>query len=147
MKTQTIVTEVTHEELVNLLSTALCGSEWLNMGTSLTGEDASPDERDASNEDHLARILLEGKKITVIDYNAEDKDEFYGDLPHVWVNSSMMYDVTLEDIKRGIAKALDSNTDAIDCIRDLTTDEGCNLDNPEAEEIMQWILFGEVIYG
>ena len=148
MKTKTIITEITHDDLVNLFSTATYGSNYFDMakkkkdyyGTELE------DENDC-REDTWAKILLSGKPVYVYDYYSEE--ESYGDKPHKWNEDkeAMRYTITLEDIKVGIQKCLDSDNDYLQkCARDLI-DGGYDLDLPEAEAILQVIVFGELIYG
>jgi len=146
MKIETKVTEITHDDLVILLSTASEGSNWLVF--SYKKEDYAPLKSDGDYfEDKLAKILLAGKSIEVNDYYAEG--EHYGHLPFKLLedDNCVCYDLTLKDIEKGLEKALSSNTYIADYVRHIYQDNGCNLDQPEAEAIMQWIVFGEEIYG
>lgn len=150
MKTKTTISGITHEDLVNLSSTALYGSaifdtsynkeEYLDL-TDKCDEDCI--------EDKLARLLLAGKSIVVSDLYAEDERDKYGTLPAKWdkVKGSMNYALTLEDIKKGIELALNSGNEYHrDCAMHLI-DGGYDFDLPEAEAILQIIVFGEEIYG
>ena len=148
MKTKTIITEITHDDLVNLLSTATYGSSYFYVmkkkkdyyGTELE------DENDC-REDALAKILLAGKPVYVLDFYSEGVA--YGNLPHEWdeKRGAMKYTVTLEDIKNGILKALANGCLDSDCAYDLINDDACDLDLTEAENLLQIITFGEAIYG
>lgn len=148
MKTKTIITEINHDDLVNLLSTATYGSSYFDVvkkkkdyyGTELE------DENDC-REDALAKILLAGKPVYVLDYYSEE--EAYGNLPHEWdeKRGAMKYTVTLEDIKNGLQKALDNGGWDAECASDLINDNSYNLDLTEAENLLQIITFGETIYG
>ena len=148
MKTKTIITEITHEDLVNLFSTATYGSSYFEVvkkkkdyyGTELE------DENDC-REDTWSKILLSGKAVYVLDYYSEE--EAYGNLPHEWDErrEAMKYTVTLEDIKNGLEKALDNGGWDEKCARDLIDDNSYNLDLPEAENLLQIITFGKAIYG
>ena len=150
MKTKTIITEINHDDLVDLFSTATYGSSYFDVvkkkkdyyGTEL--EDAND-----CREDAWAKILLAGKPVYVLDYYSEDEDEAYGNLPHKWDNKrgAMKYTVTLEDIKKGLQKALDNGGWDADCAFDLINDDSCDLDLTEAENLLQIITFGEAIYG
>lgn len=144
MKTKTVVTDVTQEDLVNLLSTAHYGSDWL----SIDYKAGNNTNHKGCFEENLANILLEGKKISFIDFNAEDEGNFYGNLPHKWNESEggMYYDVTLEDIKTGIGKAFDNGGFENQCANNLAH-EPENLDLYDAEALMQMCVFGELIYG
>ena len=69
MKTKTIITEINHDDLVNLFSTATYGSSYFDVfkkkkdyyGTELE------DENDC-REDTWAKVLLSGKPVYVFDY-------------------------------------------------------------------------------
>ena len=148
MKTRTIIESLEHDELVNLFSTATYGSQWLTIkkkksdyyGTELEDEDDC-------REDIWAKILLSGKPVFAYDYYAEDEEDFFGSLPHVFKNGGMRYTLTLDDIKNGLQKCLDGNDGYLKrCALDLAT-EASSFDLEEAEALMQFILFGEVVYG
>ena len=148
MKTKTIITEINHDDLVNLFSTATYGSDYFDVvkkkkdyyGTELE------DENDC-REDVWAKILLAGKPVYVLDYYSEEV--FYGNLPHEWdeKRGAMKYTVTLEDIKNGLQKALDNGGWDAECANDLINEKSYNLDLTEAENLLQIITFGETIYG
>lgn len=147
MKVKTVITEITHDDLVNLLCTATYSSSFFDVvkkkkdyyGTELE------DENDC-REDTWAKILLAGKPVYVLDYYSEE--EAYGELPHVWDErlAAMKYTVTIEDIKNGLQKALESKGWDFKCAMDLINEEG-DFDLTEAENLLQIITFGEAIYG
>lgn len=147
MKVKTIITEITHDDLVNLLCTATYGSSFFDVvkskkdyyGTELE------DENDC-REDTWAKVLLSGKPVYVLDYYSEEA--VYGKLPHVWDErlAAMKYTVTIEDIKNGLQKALESRGWDFKCAMDLINEEG-DFDLTEAENLLQIITFGEAIYG
>lgn len=147
MKTKTIITEITHDDLVNLLSTATYGSSYFYVmkkkkdyyGTELE------DENDF-REDALAKILLAGRPVYVLDFYSEEVA--YGKLPREWdeKHCAMKYTVTLEDIKKGLQKAIDNGGWDAKCAFDLINDDSCDLDLIEAENLLQIITFGEAIY-
>ena len=148
MKLISTISEITHDDLVNLFSTATYGSNYFAVakkkkdyyGTEL--EDAND-----CREDTWAKILLSGKPVYVRDYYSEE--EFYGNLPHEWdeKRGAMKYTVTLEDIKKGLQKAIDNGGWDAKCAFDLINDDSCDLDLTEAENLLQIITFGEAIYG
>ena len=148
MKTQTIITDITHEDLVDLLSTATYGSEYIDIAWVYQQEYLNSKKEGDSREDVYARMLLNGYKIEVRDYYAEDETDFYGNLHHEWnaMDECMVYHVGIEDIKKGIAKSLDMGGWEAECAQHLIS-EPEQLDLTEAEAIMQVIVFGEVIYG
>ena len=152
MKTKTIITDLTQEDLVNLLCTATYGSNWLSCyapdrdGVEITESDCA--------EDVWAKCLLAGKKISCIDYYA-DEGEYYGTLEHeTEEDGQTTYHVSLQDIINGLQKCADGTfTESEEygewiskCFRNFQNG-GYDMDNPEAEALMQIILFGELIYG
>lgn len=150
MKTKTIITEITHEDIVNLLSTGLYGSQFLGVDYSVGDyrKIPNPDEYDCI-EDKCAKLLLNGKSIVIYDMYAEDEEDFHGELYHSWDsdNETMDYTVKLSDIKKGIEKAIDNGGWDAECAFDLINDDSCNLDLNEAENLLQIITFGKAIYG
>lgn len=148
MKTKTIITDITKEDLSTLFATTY-GSSWLSMaipyGSYKGTELEDPKDYPA---DKLAKVLLAGKKVYVHDYYAEGVA--YGKLQHEDEEDYMRYELTLEDIKNNLAEAIDNRQEEglIRCyIEDWIKDDGINLDLPAAENIMQYIVFGELIYG
>ena len=155
MKTKTIIEELNHEDLVDFLSTALYGSNIFSCSYSKeTYEKYCEVSDNDCIEDKMAKLLLRGDEISIGDMYAEsDDDTNESTLAHEWddVHEIMWYDVTLDDIKRGIQKCLDGagngdNAYLRSCAMDFINGEG-DMDLPKAEAIMQVILWGELIYG
>lgn len=149
MKTKTIISDINFEDLVDLFSTALYGSQKFCAYYNKSDYEKCPDKNDGDcYEDKLARILLNGGTVVVFDLYAEMDGDFYGDLPHKWneKHEVMGYTLRLKDIEVGIQKAIDNGGWSAECARDLVNHEDGNLVLQEAEEVMQWILFGESIY-
>ena len=133
---------VTHEELVNLFSTAFYDNE--NMGAHYDRHelDQIPEDQREGNcfEDHLADMILNGKSIQIIDYAAEGED--YGDLPHhpsEYDREVIIYDITLKDILEGLSSEVN-----FQMMKEVQSGEG---DMFTAYGLMQRIVFGEEIYG
>ena len=148
MKMEITITEITHDELVSLISTATYGSSFVRV-YSKNGEDYRQlKHENDSKEDVYAKILLAGKPIIFADDYAEDECDFYGNLPHTWDNffGIMEYELTLKDIELGIAEALKNGDWGAKCAMDLINGDG-NFDLSEAEYLMQIIVFNEAIYG
>ena len=161
MKTKTTITEITHDDIVNLLSTGLYGSQFLGVDYSVGDyrKIPNPDEYDCI-EDKCAKLLLNGKSIVIYDMYAEDEEDFHGKLYHSWDsdNKTMDYTITLSDIKKGLQKCLDGTfkvNDGCDeeisymrkCVANLIDSENGDLDLYEAQNILQVIVFGQIIYG
>lgn len=150
MKTKTIVTEITRDDLINLFSTACYGSNFLGIEYDNEGEYINHREDGDCYEEIFAKMLLDGCKVEIRDYYAEDEDEFYGNLPHKWNEDDgcMVYVVGLDDIADGIARALDNGGWDAKCANGLINIDDCpDFDLPAAENLMQVIVFGEAIYG
>ena len=162
MKTKTTITEITHDDLVNLLSTATCGSSWLETWTPAEIREKLGIEPGDCREDIQAKALLSHEVIVATDNYAEG--EKYGE--HLSTiedpddeGSPVNYYLVLDHIKDGIAAALDgtfkANDDAeIDfaatCARQFIED--CrgfcsDFDITAADALMQIIMFNEIIYG
>lgn len=156
MKTQTIISELTHDDLVNLFSTATYGSNYLGAGYSF-----SPDLEECETlEDAIAESLLKGRTVRVTDFQAEGS--VFGSLAHEIDSDdeSVTYTVTLDDIKNGLAKAADgtfksSSIEFAHSERDFAKrafnafadEESCDFDLTYGDCLMQIILFNEIIYG
>ena len=149
MKAEIKITDITHDDLVNLLSTASEGTFWLGLNyDSIEYNELSKEKKHGiCIEDKMADLLLAGKSVELYDMYSEDEEDFYGTLPHRYdEDGDMRYEVTLEDIKRGLEKAYKDDY-LRECLNNLINDDSYNLDQPQAESLVQCILFGELIYG
>lgn len=161
MKTKTVISDINHEDLVDFLSTALYGSNFFGADYDVETYNNCPDKKeDDCYEDKMARILINGGKITVFDMYAEDEDDFYGNLTHSWdcEKRTMDYTVSLYDLKEGFQKCLDGTfkvNDGCDeeipymkkCMNNLINHDEGDLDLPQAENILQCCVFGQIVYG
>lgn len=147
MKINVEIREVSHENLVDLLSTALYGNHrWCADYDIDTYNKNIEGKEDWCFEDKLAAMLIHGYPIQISDMYAEDKDDFYGKLIHRYdeVNGCMDYDVYMSDIIAGLKKAWDKG-EAVKVL-DLAN-EPENLDMWDADILLQYIVFGDYIYG
>lgn len=163
MKTQVTITEITQEDLVDFLSTAFYGSNYLSADYD---EDAKI-ERDDDDcyEDIMAKILLSGGAIQVTDGYAEGA--VYGDLSCRVEDDedlNVTYNVTLQDIKDGLEAAANGTFNAGEndeytpdwrdrniefakrSFNALTWNER-EWDALTADCLMQIILFDQIVYG
>lgn len=158
METSTTISNITHEEIVNLLSTALYGSTYMSADYNREKYKRLFKEGDCY-EDKMARILLEGGAITVTDGYAQDEDEVWSKKGR-WNKDleEAQYTITLKDIEEGLQKALDGtfklNEGCEDSERSwarrVVTDmmsEYPAFDYFDADMIMQIIMFGKIVYG
>ena len=155
MKTKTTITELSHDDLVDLFSTALYGSSYLG---AYYDEEIEHDDKDCF-EDILANILLHDGSITITDYFAVGC--VYGSLPHgIDEDENVAYLVTYDDIKRGLERAADGTFNAGDdkwteqtkrsarvSFDSFMDEDRCSFDLVRADILMQIILFDEIIYG
>ena len=139
------VSDLTHDELVDLFSTATYGSSW--MCSSAENARELVEDNDC-REDVWAKALLDGREIVVSDYYAEG--EKYGNLPCVidpLDGDCANYTVTLKDIENGLKKCFNHEDAYIrEYAEHFRAGDG-DMDLEEAETIMQIIVFGEHIYG
>lgn len=161
MKTRTIVTEITHEDLVNLLSTALYDSTMFDAHYNRDRYRKLPEvingeAKDDCYEDRLARMLTHRWPVWIHDLNAEDEDEYYGNLMHEYVDGTMQYCVNMEDVVRGLQRCADGTFKANDeqektfvstAFARMMDEEGAEFDQADAEALLQVIVFNELIYG
>lgn len=137
MKTEIKVTELTHDELVNLLSTALYGSSWFAASyDSKVYEKLTKKEGDCF-EDALADMLLSGNKITITDYCAEG--ESYSKRCVSFDGEDAEYEVTLKDFLRTA-----STKSGFKLVEEVLDGDG---DYWTADAFLQRVVFGKEIYG
>ena len=134
MKVNIKLLELTHEELSDIITTAFYDNP--NMAVDYEG---TPSIIHDCFEDNVAQVLLDGGTILVTEQAQEDGDT-YGDLPKYVDNDGYItYKVTLENILKGA-----SNQECLRMIEDIESEEG---DMFTAWNLMQIIVFGEIIYG
>ena len=139
MKLEFRVTELSHADIVEILSSACYCNDYMSIrynknllkGITQHGSDCL--------EDKAADLLLAGKHIYVIDWDAEG--QAHGDLPHSELeNDVLKYRVTLEDFIKGM-----NTKEAMPYVYQLYENE--MLDSYNAYMLLQIIVFGEEIYG
>lgn len=135
------VTGVTHEELVNLFSTAFYGNEYMGANYDKNELNQIPEDKREGDcfEDFLADMILNGKSIQVTDYLAEGED--YGCLncyPAEYDDEFIVYDLELEDILKGLSSEVNFRM-----MQEIQSGEG---DMFTAYTLIQRIIFGIEIY-
>ena len=148
MKVEVTIKEITKDDLVNLFSTGLTGSSFLGCDYDKKAYQSLPDaSEDDCIEDKLAKLLLAGHSIELLDMEAGPEDH-YGNIESHYRNDygCIAYKITLEDVKKGLQNAA-SNEDTADYFNDLLNDDAYNLDLTGGESLLQFIMFNEVIYG
>lgn len=138
METKTTILSITQEELVNLFATGLYGSSYLDADYKYNDDLANCE----CFEDKLAVSVLAGRSITFRDMYADG--EVYGNLPHTIHEDEVTYEVTLEDIKKGLEKAAETCSWAF---RAFADEDSPNWDYYAGDALLQTIVFGGLIYG
>lgn len=139
METTIKVTALSHDELVDILSTALYGCDYLGADYDRKVYKALVEKGVTEGdcfEDKLADMLLNGEKITIIDYYAEGEVYKNG----VLEDEDGVYELTLADFLEAC-----SSEEGYEYAKTLLIDE--DGDYFTANNLLQIIMFGEVIYG
>lgn len=161
-KQRITIEELSHEDLVNLISTGITdGSMYLDILCPRKAYDALPDKAaDDCAEDRCAKVLLAGGSVFVVDYDADG--QAYGNLPHkVSEDDDVYYTVTLKDIIAGLERAAcDEFTHCDDAdgaarereylqeaFNEFSDEDSGGFDMNYADALWQIILFNELIYG
>lgn len=158
MKTTTKVSDITHEDIVALIATALEGSYVFDISYDCNEYRKLPNPNDSPTyEDRCAKLLLNGKSLTIGDTTAYDEEDFHGGNLHSWdvLYGVMEYTVDLECLRRGFQICLDgketwdedTKSYLRECMQHLMEDDAIQLDQPEAESILQVVVFEDYIYA
>jgi hypothetical protein len=137
METKITVTKFDHEDLVNLLSTALYGSSWFGASYDKKIYNTLTKTEGDCFEDALADMLLAGHKITITDYYAEG--ESYSKKCVGFDGEDANYEVTLKDFLK-----VASTKQGFKLVEDVLDGDG---DFYTADAFLQRVVFGEEVYG
>lgn len=131
--------KLTKEQLVDLLCTATYSSDWLECRV-LESESYLDDKFDKEylenrcREDKWADRLLNGGKLVCIDYEDQD-DEF----------NPRRYELVLEDFEIRLEEACKSDDECI--ARSYLNWKFEQSDYYDCNNLVQYVMFGDVIYG
>ena len=154
------ISDLTHENLVDLFATALYGSSYLYAYYDDVFYNSLPDDKKQGDclEDELADTLLNGGEIYIFDSYAEG--ELYGELQKKEIAESEdgcedgKYTLTLKDIIEGLEhaangtyKKYNEDEDYGETAFDYYAKDSSAFDLTEADILIQIILFNEVVYG
>ena len=139
METKIKVTAMTHDELVDLLSTSLYDSAWFSASYDRSIYESLESKTGECFEDKLADMLLAGHKITITDVEADG--EKYSDK---FVRFEGRYDDAVYEIGIGDILKVASTKKGYELICDVLSGEG---DYYTADSFLQRVVFGEEIYG
>lgn len=138
MKTKITVTEINHDELVDLLSTALYDSSWFGASYDHDAYKKLKNTTGECFEDKLADMLLAGHQITITDYEA-DGESYSSKCTKITADGDAIYKVGLEDFLKvaSTKKGFQLLNEVLDGTGDYWT----------ADCFLQRVVFGEEIYG
>jgi hypothetical protein len=139
MKTTIKVTEFEHEELVDLLSTALYGSTWFEADYDSEIYDTIKAKNGDCFEDKLADMLLAGHKITIIDHEADGESYSKKFVRFEGEYESAVYEVDLKDFLKTA-----STKRGYQLVEEVLSGDG---DYWTGDAFLQRVVFGEEIYG
>lgn len=145
MKTTIKIDDISEKELAILFDCSIDFAVRLscyarNKGGFYTDTNISTIEK-------AARSLVEGYSIHVVDFNGGEED-VYGHLLHRFNKAwGMVYSLSLYQLKENLGKAMSEHPSLWGYIQDWIFNEGTNLDANGASIILQYIVFGELIYG
>lgn len=154
MNTNTKITDLNHEDLVDLFSTAFYGSLNFAVTYDKKAKDNIKVEENDCFEDVMAKIVKDGNgNLIVYDENAED-GEVYGNC-HCGTEEiddeiiTTYYYIGINEITKGLEAAANSSKDYIRKAFNafVNREEDSEWDAVTADILMQMIVFGEVIYG
>lgn len=137
MKTKITVTALSHNELVDILSTGLYGSSWFEADYDRKTYESLKNKIGDCFEDALADMLLAGHKITFIDYYAEG--ESYSKKCIGFDKDAAIYAVDLKDFLK-----VASTKEGYELITEILDGDG---DFYTGDSFLQRVVFGEEIYG
>lgn len=138
MKTKITVTAFEHEDLVDLLSTALYDSSWFGAGYDKDKYNAIKEKHGDCFEDALADMLLAGHQITITDYEA-DGESYSNKCTRITSSGNAVYKVGLDDFLK-----VASTKRGFQLIDKVLSGEG---DYWTADAFLQRVVFGEEVYG
>lgn len=152
MKTKITVTELSHEDLVDILSTALYGCDYLRTDYDRKEWASIPEENRPGDcfEDHLADMLLNGKTIEITDLESDGELYKVRGVPCKVVkemsdyNPNETYEVSVYTLNlKAILRAC-STPRGYKLLTETLSGEG---DYFTANNLLQIALFGTEIYG
>lgn len=150
MNTEITVKTMRHDELVNLLSTALTGSSWFGATYDRKIYETIEDTHGYCFEDKLADMLLAGHQITIIDY-AADGDTHSSKCTRITADGDAIYKVGLKDFLEVASTQIGYELlrETIGYSEEMGDDhdEAPTGDFWTADSFLQRVVFGDVIYG
>lgn len=158
LQNNTRILDISHDEIVNLLSTAMYGSTYLSAEYDKDFYNSIPENKKQGDcyEDKMADVLLNGGEIYI--YDNDSDGEAYGSKGEVISNDYgeeyTQYTITLADLIEGLEKCANSTYNVQNdskylkqCFDEFADEDSCSFDLEMADALMQVILFNELVYG
>lgn len=145
MKANIKITEVTHDDLVNLFSTALYSNPAFDCDYSKEDRDKVYENGDCY-EDIIAKILLGGGSVNIVDGYSESEEDIYGRNKNAYYDKETgftVYPITLLDVVTGLELA--AKNDEAERVMMMCNDD-LSFDMCDADILMQYITYGKIIY-
>ena len=143
MKFNVKIKEMSHDELVDLFSTALYSNPAFGCDYSKEEHDKVAAKGDCY-EDIIAKILLGGGSVDIIDRYSESGDEPYSEDAY-WddCEEHFVYPITLHDVFKGLERVSESEYDNKRFMAFINEES----DMIDCDILLQYICYGEAIYG
>ena len=139
MKTTIKVIEFSHDDLVDLLSTALYGSTWFEADYDSKIYETLKVKNGDCFEDKLADMLLAGHKITITDLEADGVSYSKKCVRFEGKYECAVYEVDLKDFLKTA-----STKRGYQLVEEVLEGDG---DYYTGDAFLQRVVFGEEIYG
>jgi hypothetical protein len=139
METKIKVTSMTHKELVDLLATALYGSQWFTASYDRKIYESLACVTGECFEDKLADMLLAGHKISITDVEADGEKHSDKFVRFEGRFDDAVYEVGLSDFLE-----VASTKKGYELVCEVLSGDG---DYYTADSFLQRVVFGEEIYG
>lgn len=139
MKTTIKVIEFSHDDLVDLLSTALYGSTWFEADYDSKIYETLKVKNGDCFEDKLADMLLAGHKITITDWEADGEKYSNKFVKFEGADEAAVYEVDLKDFLKTA-----STKRGYQLLEEVLEGDG---DYWTGDAFLQRVVFGDEIYG
>lgn len=144
MKVTHKITELSHDNLVTLFADAQVGT-----GSNFTATydhdewDKIPTDKKEGDcwEDHLADMILNGKSITIIDVYADGEDNSCEGYGKINKSGDCEFEISLDNI------LYEASKEGAYRYAERVFGEDGDYDYWDAWNLIQYIIFGEVVYG
>lgn len=145
------VTSLTHEEIVDILSTAFYGCDFLDADYDSAFWRKIPAKKKEGScwEDHMADVLLNDGIVTVVDKEADGELYTKAGIPcrtekAPWWDTDHPYEFGVYDLTLSALLKACSTPYGFALLNDVIQNQG---DYYTANNLIQLAIFGEVIYG